>query len=433
MATDLVIAGLLALPSGLTKAALGIDLDSGRIEAVKKQFTGKRTVDLGDRLVMPGAIDVHVHFRDPGATKAEDWASGTRAAALGGVTTVIDMPNTTPATLDLEALSDKFRHARRKACVDFGLWAGAKPGSSFRHLPGASGLKLFLAPTTGDVPAFPRAELPAALEAAAKAGVPVAVHAEDPERFRRAAQPPRTLEEHDRARPAEAEAAGIAAILAARNDAAQKPHLHVCHVTGVPALEALREHEGTFGLTPHHLLLDARSKLGARAKVNPPLRAPEHRAALLEALADPRAVLESDHAPHRPEEKDEAFEHAPSGVPGVDTMLPLMMARAMRDEMPVARLVDLAVTRPARVMGLATGRFEPGMPADFAVFSRRDRREVRASHSKCGWTPFAGLEAVYPSHVARRGAFVVEDGEFVGGEGVGEFVRPGLPRAPEAA
>lgn len=431
---DLAVEGLLALPDGTRKGVLGIDLRTGGIVAIKKTLKADTTLDFGDRLVTPGAIDVHVHFREPGLTKKEDWATGTKAAAMGGVTTVFDMPNTKPPSLDAESLAEKYRLAKRKACIDFGLWAGAKPERGLRFLAAASGLKIFLGPTTGDPVSPTREQLAEWLAAAANAKIPVAVHAEDAAKFRELPRPPKSLEDHDKMRPPEAEASAIRTLLETHNASGTKPKLHVAHLTSQAGLAALGDAKVSFGITPHHLLLDTRARLGTKGKVNPPLRTMADKVTL-DVLGDPRALLESDHAPHLPEEKDDEFDQAPSGVPGVETMVPLLMARALRGELPPERIVTLACRRPAELMGLATGTLAIGMPADLAVWSKRDLAPVRGDrlHSKCGWTPFEGHDAVFPSHVIRRGAVVVEDHDFHGRGGVGEFVRPGSPNLAEPA
>ncbi len=453
---ELVIEGNVFFEGRPRKLALGIQ--DGAIVSIKKIIKGVRTIDYGDRLVLPGAVDAHVHFRDPGMTQKEDFLSGTTAAACGGVTTVLDMPNTKPPVTALDDLNDKLSLVRRRAGVDFGLFVGLNGrGRPERAARFAAGYKLYMGSTTGDLLVDDYTRLAEIMAPLAAAGRPVAVHAEDESKLRSVNIVPRDPLTYNDARPPECEAEAVRRFL----EALGGNRGHVCHASSRAALEQLHPASGippagepvpgapgapwngeaaserplTCEVTPHHLMLDAREQnsLGTLGKMNPPLRTRDQREALWAAFVDGRIeCLASDHAPHLEEEKDTAFADAPAGVPGTETMVPLMMAFVKDGRLPVARLVDAACSRPASVFGLPAGRIELGAPAHLAVYDLREFRPVRGKrlNSKCAWSPFEGREACFPKAVYLRGRLVVDDWEPSISPGEGVF-QPGRARPPE--
>lgn len=425
---DLLVRGRLFLPDGrIAKGAFSVR--DGRILAVGPDARGERVLDFGDGLVAPGAIDPHVHFRDPGAPAKEDFASGTQAAALGGVTTVLDMPNTSPPTFTAEALEQKLATARAKACVDFGLHAGLdEEGHSIALLPRATSMKVYLGATTGHLLVRDMDLVRRALLAAADCGRTVVFHAESQACLDRHAHlADDSFPSHAASRPPACEAEAIRGIVAAA--AGTGARVHIAHLSTRLGLEALSGTPFTSEVCPHHLLFtEDRLRDGGHFKMNPPLRAPEDLEALWHGLAAGRVTcLASDHAPHTPQEKAaDRMPHCPAGVPGVQTLLPVLLPHARRGRVPLERLLDASVAA-ARVFGLSRkGALAPGMDADFAVYDLADERPVRTGEmaSRAGWTPFEGLPAVFPRHVSVRGAPVVEDARFVGRAGRGEYVLP---------
>ncbi len=452
---ELVVEGNVFFEGRPRKLALGIE--DGAIVSIKKVIRGVRTVDFGDRLVLPGAIDAHVHFRDPGMTHKEDFLSGTTAAACGGVTTVLDMPNTRPPAATLEDLNDKLASVRRRAGVDFGLFFGL----TGRGLPGraatvAAGYKLYMGSTTGDLLVDDYARLPKILAPLAASGRPVAVHAEDETMLGAGKALPRDPLSYNDARPAESEMSAARIFLGALGG----NRGHVCHLSSRGALELLRPANAlsaagkagggapvaadggvaggqdalTCEVTPHHLLLDAREHngLGTLGKMNPPLRKRDEREALWGAFLDGRIdCLASDHAPHLLEEKDTGFAEAPAGVPGTETMVPLLMTFVKDGRLPIERLVDAACVRPAGIFGLPGGSIAVGMPAHLAVYDLREYRTIRGKRlaTKCAWSPFEGREACFPKAVFLHGRLVVDDWEPAVSPGEGVF-RPGKARPP---
>ena len=433
-APELILAGRAFVRGRLRSVEIAIGAD-GRIQSLGKVRSGAPRRDVGDAVILPAAIDPHVHLREPGGpTAGESIPSGTVEAALGGVTLVGDMPNTEPPVDDVEAVESKVRRVQGRAAVDVLIFASTNRSAGLERLARvAGGFKLFLSPTTG-VSEVPRLEdVPHLLERLARLGLPVTVHAEDPTRFTTGV-PPRDPVGWNGRRPVAAEESALTHLLPA--PAALR--LNVAHVTTVEAVTQLRRAGVAFEATPHHLLLSDRSGRDARFKVNPPLRAEKDRQRLWEAFGRGEVpLLASDHAPHPREAKEDLpFEKAPSGMPGVETMLPLLLAETRAGNLDLGVLLAAACERPARWFGQPLGRIAPGHRANLLVvdFRLRSRIDAHRLHAPCGWTAFEGREAIFPREHYRDGERIVEDGEYVGRPG-GKVVRPefapGERREPE--
>ena len=424
----LVLEGRVFFRGGLEPLAVGIT--DGRIVKIAKTLEGDEHRDFGSRLILPGGVDLHVHFREPGRTDAEDFFTGTTAAAIGGVTAVFDMPNTDPPVTNRSAYEDKMRAVRRKANVDFGLYGALRAprdAKTFGSL-GAPG-KMYMAHSAGDLEVTDAGTQREILATVAESGILAVVHAEDQAMI--AAKPATSLRGHDQARPSEGEASAIRILHEAAKSLTRPWRVHIAHVTSRAALDACGATGFTTEATPHHLFLDVTKPIKSFGKVNPPLRAPEDREALWQATVDGRIdVVASDHAPRALEEKDAPFEAAMPGVPGVETMLPLLLRRVKAGDLPLGRFMDITARRPAEVAGLDLGIVDVGRPASLVVVDARDVTPVRAKdlHSKCGWTPFEGFEGVFPQAVYVRGELVAEGRSLVA-ERVG---RP-IPTRPMTA
>ena len=396
---------------------LCLGIEDGRIVAIRKVLKGDDVADHGDALILPGGIDLHVHLREPGLTDKEDIPSGTRSAALGGITTVLDMPNTEPPVTTRDALEAKIARIRGRAIVDVGLYAAPRSGGAVARLEAATAFKVYMAETTGGL-AIDDDALEDVLEAAGETDKYVAVHAEDPHAFGKKAA--MDLRGHHAARPKDAEVGALKKLAAMR--AAAK--IHIAHVTCVEALDAVPK-RATTEVTPHHLFLDHDRPLRAFGKVTPPLRPPEDRDALWKAFVDGRIdVVASDHAPHTREEKEDGpFAEAPPGLPGVGTSFPLLMRRVKAGDLALERLVAAIASRPAAILGLEKGEIRIGADADLVVVDPRRYTKVTAKRLryKCGWTPFEGMDGCFPHAVYVRGEAVVEDGE-PSSEGVGRMI-----------
>jgi len=420
--TALILAGRALVRGRLQHAEIAID-DAGRIRSVAKILRGGPRHDVGEAVILPAATDLHVHFREPGGpAEAETISSGTIGAALGGVSLVGEMPNTRPPVTDVETWQEKMHLAEGRAAVDLLLYASPVVPRALASLSRrAGGFKVYLSPTTGIEDAPPASELPALWERLAELRLPVSVHAEDPSRFVPALRP-MSPAEWNGARP-------VAAELAAISGLAQAPkalRIHAAHVTTVAGARNLRAAGLSFEATPHHLLLSERSGADAHFKLNPPLRSEPERRELWESFRRGEVpIVASDHAPHPRDAKELPFDRAPSGVPGVETLLPLLLAKVRSGDLDLAVLLAAACDRPARWLGQPLGRLVPGHRANLLVvdFTKRSKVEGRRLRSPCGWTPFEGWEAVRPREHYRDGERIVDDGEYVG-RPAGRVVRP---------
>ena len=412
--------------------------ESGSVAAVADAVDSDpadRVVDVDGRLLLPGAIDAHVHFREPGDAHKETWTTGSRSAAAGGVTTVVDQPNTAPPTVTGAAFDRKAELATASR-VDYGINGGVtgawEPDSLFGRPLLALG-EVFLADSTGGM-GIDTDRFAAAVERAADADAVVTVHAEDATRFDEAARDRDaggTGRDADadcwsQYRSADAEAAAVEEAVETGTDAGAT--IHIAHTSTPEGVDAAVAGGATCEATPHHLFLSREdaTELGTYGRMNPPLRSEARREALWTRLVDGTIdVVATDHAPHTTAEKETGLWDAPSGVPGVETMLPLLLERARRDEITYERVRDVTAANVARVFGLPRkGRIAAGYDADLVVVDPERSREIRGADlfSKCGWTPFEGMRGVFPSLTMVRGTVVYENGEFVG-DAVGENVR----------
>ncbi len=418
-----VIEGTTLTPEGPQPLRLGIE---------GERFTdaprGQADISFDDGYILPAALDIHVHFREPGNEQKETLRTGTRSAAFGGVALAVDMPNTQPPTSTVDAYEDKAQRIDQNAHIDVGVWAGVTPeGACFELGDQATGYKLYAGPTTGDLLMDDPDSWEDAVERVAPTGRPMAVHAEHPAMLHDAAESITDWEDpssHLLSRPGLAEARVFESLAPIANDV--DAHLHGAHVSHPASAKVLHKHGLTSEVTPHHVLLDSNDveRLGAFAKVNPPVRSPETRQALMQMLREGILMcVASDHAPHTRHEKGSGFQKAPSGMPGVETLFPLMLAKAFRDEIPIERVLEACCSAPADVMGLPAGRLDPGCWANLVhVPDEPVSIQGDALHSKCGWSPFDGFEGVFPSALMVRGSWVVERSRLVGNAGDGRFV-----------
>jgi len=390
----------------------------------------ERVVDATGKRLLPGMIDAHVHFRQPGFGHKETWETGSKSAAAGGVTTVVDQPNTDPPTVDGEAFDAKREHAAA-SLVEFGLnggvTAGWEPEALFDRPLFALG-EVFLADSTGemgiDTPLFREA-----LDRATARDVTVTVHAEDASLFEEAARErddPGAWSAYRTAR-AEIEAVRDACAIAGERDA----RVHIAHTSTPEGIDAAADAGMTCEVTPHHMFLsrDDLDGLGTHGRMNPPLRRERRRQGVYERVVDgPVDMVATDHAPHTAEEKDAGIWEAPSGVPGVETALPLLLAKAHRGDVSFERVRDLTAKNPAAVFDLPEkGTVAEGTHADLVLVDPGETETVRAGrlHTKCDWTPFEGWTAVFPEWTMVQGEVVYrrdDDGEAFG-DAVGRNVR----------
>ncbi|MCK5309525.1 MAG: amidohydrolase family protein [Thermoplasmata archaeon] len=394
------------LQSG-TSRAVCIGIDGGKITAVEKYLDGDREYDFEKYLALPGGVDIHTHMREPGMTQKEDFFSGTRAAAFGGTTTIIDMPNTVPAVTNAQAFHNKLDIVQENANVDFGLMAQLSDIDDIPALADiATGFKLYMSDTTGTEGGI-KTPLEILLNADELAGKVVTVHAEDPRMFDDDTCD--NLHRHNLIRNMKAEFMALRMILSV--DAPIK--LNLAHLTTSESVDQARAKRASFELTPHHVLLHDSSPLEALGKVNPPLRKKPVADRLFNVLKTGRAIIASDHAPHTLKEKIVEFEDAPSGIPGVEARIPLMLALAKKGILKYIAVQDMCCTLPAELFGLKKGKIEPGYDADLAFYDLDNMKKIEAENtfSKCGWTPFEDHHAIFPSGVMLRGQMIIRGGE----------------------
>lgn len=424
---DLIVrGGEVANHAGRGMADVGVT--GGRIVFVGdlSQASAGEVVDATGLTVLPGVIDTQVHFREPGLEWKEDLETGSRAAALGGVTAVFEMPNTEPNTTDPDTLADKLARARDRMWTDHAFYIGgthenAAHLAELERLPGCCGVKVFMGSSTGDLLVAEDAGVEAVLRNTRRR---VAFHAEDEARLveRKPLAEPGRPAAHPVWRDAETARRATARLLALATRLGRR--VHVLHVTTAEEMELLASHRTTASVevSPQHLTLVAPKcyeRLGTLAQMNPPLRDAPHRAALWAAVRSRVVdVVGSDHAPHTLEEKAVPYPGSPSGMPGVQTLLPLLLNHVHAGRLSLERVVDLTSAGPARVFGIAgKGRIEEGLDADFVLvdLARRETLTHAMMRSRCGWTPFDGLEVTgWPVATVLRGQIVMRDGEILG-------------------
>ncbi len=424
---DLVVAGgTTATPSGLVRADVGVR--GGRIAALGELKNAKAAerIDAAGLHVLPGVIDTQVHFREPGNEHKEDLNTGTAGAVLGGVTCIFEMPNTKPPTLTEAALNDKLKRAEGRAWCDHAFFVGASASNvdslaDLELLPGCCGVKIFMGSSTGGL----LVEDDATLERVLVSGYRrVAVHAEDEPRLKERKAIAENAK-HPRAHPEwrDAESALIATRRLMALAEKTRRRVHVLHVTTAEEMALLAEHKtvATVEVTPQHLTLcgpDCYERLGTKAQMNPPIRDERHRAALWQAISDGVVdVIGSDHAPHTEEEKAQEYPKSPSGMPGVQTLLPLLLDHCAAGRLTLERVIDLTSSGPARIYGIAgKGRIALGYDADLTLVDLKAQREITDADtaSRCGWTPFAGMKVKgWPMATILRGNIVMRDDELI--------------------
>jgi dihydroorotase len=292
------------------------------------------------------------------------------------------------------------------------------------------GVKTYLGSSTGDLLLEDMNRFQAVLEAAGKAGRPVALHAEAERILQGLRRTENTIHDHDHTRPPQAEVEAVYDAMKAQAAVRKPPKIHIAHAASPDVVHAATAGKFSLGVCPHHLLLDTDVGLGhAYGKMNPPLRSPQVREELWKMFAAGKIpILESDHAPHTKADKEATFHAAPSGVPGVETMVPLMLAMVKAGKVGLDTVVDAACKNPAELIGATTrGVLEAGARADFAVYDLKHATKVDSGelHSKCGWSPFDGLNAIFPSDVFLAGKPIVQQRQFVGKAGQGQpIVQP---------
>ncbi|HIJ43761.1 MAG: dihydroorotase [Rhodospirillales bacterium] len=425
---DLVLqGGTCVTPSAIGEADVGVA--DGLIKSIGDlgRFRAVEVFDAAGLHILPGVIDTQVHFREPGLTEKEDIATGSAAAALGGVTAVFEMPNTKPPTISAAALADKCRRAKNRAWVDIAFYVGATAANvehlnDLERLPGCAGVKIFMGGSTGGLLVADETTLAQVLANGCRR---CAVHCEDEDRLRdrfKLVEGGAKVHRHPQWR--DAKTALLATRRLLRLARGTKRRVHVLHVSTADEMALLGGHHdiATVEVTPQHLTLvapETYDELGTLAQMNPPIREARHRDALWTAVDNGLVdCIGSDHAPHLKEDKDRPYPESPSGMPGVQTLVPVMLNHVHQGRLSLGRFVDLTSAGPARVFAISgKGRIAAGFDADFTVVDLKARRAITSMWiaSRCGWTPFEGMDATgWPVATFVRGLQVMREGELLG-------------------
>ncbi len=424
--------GTVWTPGGPIETSIGVR--AGRIAGLGVSGDAGETIDCAGLTILPGVIDSQVHFREPGLEHKEDLESGSRAAVLGGVTAVFEMPNTKPNTDTAERVADKLARAHHRMWCDHAFYVGATAANApdlaeLETIPGTAGVKIFMGASTGDLLVADDGNLERILASGRRR---VAIHAED--EFRMNAREDLRVSGDPASHPVwrDDESAMLATQRIVRLAHKTRRRIHVLHITTPAELSFLAQHKAiaTCELTPQHLTLageDAYPRLGTYAQMNPPIRSGAHRDGLWHWLNQGVAdVIGSDHAPHTIEEKAKTYPASPSGMPGVQTLLPLMLDHVANGRTTLQRVVELTSAGPQRVFGMVgKGRIAAGYDADFTIVDLKAKWTVEESWlaSRCGWSPFTGMQLTgRPLGTIVRGHRVMWEGALADAA-IGEPVR----------
>lgn len=423
--------------------ARDVGIAGERIAAIGNLPTeaGGTVIDCAGLHILPGVIDSQVHFREPGLDHKEDLKTGADAAVMGGVTAVFEMPNTNPQTTSPEALADKIARAKGRMSCDHAFWVGGTRENiadlpELERLPGAAGIKVFIGSSTGSLLVEDDETLSLILQ---KIRRRAAFHAEDEYRLRerRGERVPGDPSSHPVWRDAEAAMRATDRLVRLARQA--RARIHVLHVSTGDEMRYLAAHKDVASceVTPNHLTLiapDCYRRLGTLAQMNPPMRDQSHADILWWGLqAGIADVLGSDHAPHTLAEKAGTYPETPSGMPGVQTLVPIMLDWVAKGRLSLERFVDLTSAGPQRLFSLARkGRIAVGYDADFTIVDLKRVSTItnRWIASKCGWTPYDGVEVTgWPVGTIIRGKRVMWEGEIVTpGAGAPVLFSEALPR-----
>jgi len=383
-----------------------------------------KVVDCKGLHILPGVIDTQVHFREPGLEQKEDLQSGSLSAVMGGVTGVFEMPNTNPLTITAETFNDKIRRATDRMHCDFAFYIGGTHDNvadlpELERLPGCVGVKVFMGSSTGSLLVSDDAGVKAILSVIRRRA---AFHSEDEYRLeeRKPLRVPNDPSSHPVWRDPEAALMSTKRLVRLARETGKR--IHVLHISTAEEMLFLADHKdvASVEVTPHHLTLDetAYTRLGTYAQMNPPVRDAAHRAGIWAGVDNGVAdILGSDHAPHTREEKDKPYPNSPSGMTGVQTLVPIMLDHVNAGRMSLARFVDMTSAGPNRLFGIANkGRIAVGYDADFTIVDLKREETIRDEWvaSRAGWTPYNGVKVKgWPVGTILRGRTVMWEGELL--------------------
>ena len=358
--------------------------------------------DANGLTVLPGCIDTQTHFREPGSTDTEDLNSGSRAAIAGGITAVFEMPNTNPPTSNIKEFKRKLDLAKNRMYCNYGFYFGATADNvnqlaKLKDLEGCCGIKLFAGSSTGNLLVADEKDIDKVFQHSSKV---VAVHSEDEEILNKNKKLIKNGEVHSHPVWRSEEAAISSTRRIVRIAERYKKKAHILHISTKQEIDFLSQHKGniTFEITPQHLTIyapDCYDKLGTYAQMNPPLRDKSHYDRLWFAVKNNlNDTIGSDHAPHLRVNKEKEYPNSPSGMPGVQTLLPVMLNHVNDGKLSLKQLINLVCENPIEIFGIKNkGFIKKGYDADFTIVDMNKDIKIKNINieSKCGWSPFDGF------------------------------------------
>ena len=408
----------------LTQTDIGLSGD--KIKKIGKiELNSSKVYDATDKVVLPGIIDTQTHFREPGSTDVEDLESGSRAAVLGGVTSLFEMPNTNPPTSNLVEFDKKLQLAKNRMHSNYAFYFGATPDnieqlSKLKDVEGCCGVKLFAGSSTGKLLVDKEADIEKVISNSDRV---VSIHSEDEEilKLRKKFIKEGDVHSHPEWRNTECAISSTRRVVKIAERYNKK--IHVLHVTTKEEVDFLAMHKKnvTFEITPQHLTLyapDCYDKLGTYAQMNPPLRTKEHYDRLWVAIKNNIVdVLGSDHAPHSKENKNKNYPNTPSGMPGVQTIFPIMLDHVNNGKLTIEQLIKLMCENPCKIFGIKNkGYLKEGYDADLTIADMDKEVTIKDEMiaSKCGWTPFNNYKVKgFPVGTIVNGNLVMSNGKVI--------------------
>lgn len=401
---DLLLSDL-TLPDGRT---VDLQVRDGIVVHAGGKAPAHQTIDCRGLFVLPAAVDMHVHMRGGVQSVKEDWITGSQSALAGGVTVVVDQPNTIPPITDRPHIEARVADATAHSYCGFGVNGAVTRDARIAELWQGGALafgEVFIASSSYGEALTPEVQKSTFAEVHQLGGL-VTVHAEEV-----SGTGPTGLRQHCMQRSPAGEERSVNALQAS---CAPGQRVHCCHMSTAGSVDAAHRAGMTAEVTPHHLLLSIErfADTDTHGRVNPPLRSKRYQRELFSAW-DRIDLIASDHAPHTWNEKALGFNEAPSGLPGVETMVPLLMAHVLTGEFALASVVQKTAVAPARVLGIPPAGYSAGDRADFALYPRETVTiEAADLHTRCTWTPYQGMPAVFPELVIMQGTVVYDHGDF---------------------
>ena len=409
-----------------------VALSGNKIKKIGKiEVNNSEVIDAADKIVLPGIIDTQVHFREPGSTDREDLESGSRAAVLGGITSLFEMPNTNPPTSNLVEFNKKLNLAKNRMHCNYAFYFGATPEninqlSELKGLKGCCGVKLFAGSSTGKLLVAKEDDIEKVISNSDRV---VSIHSEDEEilNIRKKFIIENDVHSHPEWRNAESAISSTRRVVKIAER--YNKQIHVLHVTTKEEIDFLAMHKKnvTFEITPQHLTLyapDCYDKLGTFAQMNPPIRKKEHHDRLWIAIKNSIVdVLGSDHAPHSKEDKNKKYPTSPAGMPGVQTILPIMLNHINNGLLNLDQLIKLMCENPCKIFGIKNkGYIKEGFDADLTIIDINKKQTIKNEMmaSKCGWTPFHDMTVKgFPVVTIINGKTIMSNGKVIA-EGSGQ-------------